>query len=415
MRYFKELIMVILSVLLAENAFSQEKSVFEVSRLTDHIYKLSTDGGGYTVKVIASIGDDGILIVDSGQKETAEDLKKAIYNLGKGIPKFIISTHAHVEHIGGNAIFGKEPIIIGHKNLRTRLRSGSYLFDEFPDETLPEITITDSLSLHFNGEEIKIISFPGCHDDNDVIIWFTKSKIVCVGGISNGLHFPSVDSAGDVLKYREIVQKVIDMLPDDVTIIPGHGEDGTMDDLRAFHEMLVKTTEIVRGELEQGKNLDTLQKENILEDWGAFECSYVDKNQWIKYLVQGFQDRENKKSIYEPMYYAIKDRGADAAIEHYYELKNNFPDKYGFKETDLAIIGYKLMGSEKRREAVKFFERYVKDNPQGIYIEFGYNSLGELYNYLGDKESALINLKKCLELNPENTQAAEMIKEIEKE
>jgi len=416
MKYSQVLIIIISSILLAIYTFSQEKPRFEVTQLTDHIFKLTTDGGGYVVKIIVSIGDDGLLLVDTGQKETAEDLKATLSTLGNAIPKFIISTHEHVEHIGGNAVFGTAPVIIGHRNLRTRLRSGSYLFDEFPDETLPDITFTDSLSIYFNGEEIKLIAFPGSHSDNDVIVWFTQSQIVCVGALSNGSHFPSVDGvSGDVLRYPEIVQEVIDILPDDVTIIPGHGEDGTMDDLRAFHEMLIKTTEIVQGELAKGKDYDALQKENVLNDWESFEGSYVDKNRWIQYLVDGFQNPDLKKSLYEPMYYTFKEKGADAAIEHYYDLKANHYDEYSFQEKELMYIAYKLYKNEKISEAIKFFELCTSEYPAGDNAWICYHYLGKGYNVKGDKELAIKYFKKSLELNPDNTKAAEMLQNLEKE
>lgn len=416
MKYFKLLILMTLSILLVTCTFSQEESKFKVTKLTDHLYKLTTDGGGYVVKIIASVGDDGILLVDTGQKETAEDLKATLKTLGNGIPKFIINTHEHVEHIGGNAVFGKDPIIVGHRNLRIRLRSGSYLFDEFPDETLPDVTFTDSLSLYFNGEEIKLIAFPGSHSDNDVIVWFTESGVVCVGALSNGSHFPSVDGvSGNVLKYPEIVQKVIDVLPDDVTIIPGHGEDGTMKDLRAFHDMLVKTTEIVQVELAKGKDYDALQKENVLKDWESFEGGYVDKNQWIHYLVEGFQNPNPKKSLYESIYYALKEKGDDAAIEHYYDLKTNYYDEYRFQEKELMYIAYKLFRNEKILESIKFFELCVKEYPRGDNAWICYYYLGKGYNAKGDRELAVKYFKKSLELNPDNTEAAEILKNLEKD
>ena len=91
--------------------WGQENNGFEIVQLADHLYKLSIDGGGYTVKVIASVGDDGILLVDSGQEQTAEQLKTDLKTLADGTPKIIINTHEHVEHLGGNAIFGSDPVV----------------------------------------------------------------------------------------------------------------------------------------------------------------------------------------------------------------------------------------------------------------------------------------------------------------
>lgn len=410
----------VVGLFLVATAVSQDKPVFDVTKLADRIYKLSTDGGGYTVKVIASVGDDGILLVDAGQTETGEALKAQIESLFGGGPDIIISTHSHIEHTGGNIAFGKGPLIIGHKNLGPRLTSGIYLFDEFPPEALPRITFTDSLSVLFNGEEIKLIAFPGAHDNSDIIVWFTESRVVCVGALSNGFHFPSVDEAtGDVLKYAETAQRVIDILPDDVAIIPGHGEDCTMDDFRAFQKMLVRTGDIVREGLAQGKDYATLKEEDVLKDWASFEGSYVDRNEWLKYLVEGYQNsgatRAASKNFFELMYYAIKDQGADAAIDMYHETVAKGSDEYEIKEISLVYIGYKLFKKDKRAEAAKFFELALAEYPEGDYAGLCYNYLGRAYKDMGKKELAIKNFRKALELDPDDSAAAEALQELEKE
>lgn len=384
--------------LLTAQAFPQEESVYKVTQLNDHIYKLTTDGGGYTVKVIASIGDDGMLLVDTGIEQAAGDLKKTLATIREGAPDIIINTHEHVEHIGGNALWGNDPIIIGHEILKTRLRSGSFLFDEWPDEALPDLTFTDSLTIKFNGEDIRLIALPGGHSDNDIIVWFTGSKIVCVSAISNGKHFPSVDgSSGDVLRYDEIAKRAIDMLPDDVTIIPGHGEDGTMDEFRKFHEMLVKTEEIVKQGLAEGKELQTLQEEDVLKDFKPFEGSYTSASQWIEYLVEGFQkDKERPELIFEPLYYAYKDNGPAAAVEKYYDLKNNHPDEYYIDEACLIVIGMKVYGKKNYPAATEFLNLYVKEYPDGEYTYYGYYLLGEIYKETNRPDKARECFNKSL-------------------
>jgi cyclase len=406
----------LLAVLLAACAFAQAEPVWEVKRLTDRIYELTTDGGGYTVKVIASVGEDGVLLVDSGQRRTAEDLRATIEGLGKGAPRYIISTHAHEEHTGGNAAFGPGPVTIGHESLRTRLRSGSYLFDEFPDHALPAIAFAESLSIFFNGEEIRLIAFPGAHDDGDIIVWFTESKVVCVGALSNGTHFPSVDGrGGDVLKYPEIVERVMGILPEDVTIIPGHGEDGTMAEYRAFHRMLVETTAIVRAELAKGKDAAALKEEDVLAAYASFDGSYVDRNGWIDYLVGGLRPKERVKSIYEPVYYALRDGGTDAAIEVYRDYKNNYPDEYAAGEIELVVIAHTLDRSGRTEESISFFELCAEEFPEGAYAYYCHHKLGGAYRDKGDHELALEHYRKSIELNPANAEAAEAIAEIEAE
>jgi cyclase len=395
-------------------AFAQHDPVWDITRLTDRIYELTTDGGGYTVKVIASVGEDGVLLFDAGQKRTAEDLKRTIADFGKGEPRFIITSHAHEEHSGGNIAFGPETVIIAHESVRDRLKSGGYLYDEFPDYALPDIGFADSLSLFFNGELIRLMAFPGAHDTGDIIAWLTESRVVCVAALCNGLHFPSVDSKGDVLKYPEVVASVISILPEDVTIVPGHGEDCAMDDYRAFHTMLVETTEAVKSELARGKTLKEIQDEDALAAWASFDGDYVDRNGWIEYLVKGLLPvKDERKTILEPVYYALRDGGTDAAVELYYDIKNNRLDEYRAGETEVVYIAYKLYLNGRMDEAAVFFQLCADEFPDGEYTSYCHHRLGDIYRDRGDDERALIHYRKSLELNPENTGAADAIAEIE--
>jgi len=407
--------LLLLGMIMTASINAQESPAYEVTQLNDHIYELTIDGGGYTVKVIASVGRDGILLVDAGKEEHAEALKTALARFGGEAPKIIVNTHAHVEHIGGNAIFRGAPVIIGHDKLRTRMRSGSLLFDEFPDEALPDVTFSDSMTLFFNGEEIRLKAFPGAHDNCDIIVWFVASKIVCVAALSNGSHFPSVDEAsGDVYKYPEVVGRVIAILPEDVRIIPGHGADGTMDDYRKFHDMLVKTTTLVRPLAIAGKDAATLKKEDVLKDWTSFEGSYVDKGAWIDYLVKGIQPPDTRLSIYEPIYYALKEKGVDGAVATYLNLKANHGDEYRFDEIELLIIASRLYAGGKYDDAVKLFDLWLKEYPDGEYAWMAYHNLGRSYMKLGDKERARQNLKKSLEINPDNARAKQFLEELDK-
>jgi hypothetical protein len=135
-----------LLLLLSTMASAQEGPAISVKRLSDHLYQFTTDQGAYTTNSLASVGEDGVLLVDTQSSDDSAALKEAVEAFGKGPPRFIINTHCHAGHVGGNAVFGEAPIVIGHDRLRQKLTSGSYLFDEFGAATLPDITLTDSLS-----------------------------------------------------------------------------------------------------------------------------------------------------------------------------------------------------------------------------------------------------------------------------
>jgi len=420
MGFLRNVLLSLAGMLLASGALAGGKPAYEIQKIADGLYELRTDGGGYTVKVIASVGKDGILIVDSGQRRAAGALLEALKTLGKGGPKILINTHSHIEHTGGNFLAGKGALIIAQENVRPRLVSGSFLFDEFSDESIPRITFRDSLTLHFNGDEIRLIAFPGAHDNSDIIVWFTKSRVACVGALSNGHHFPSVDKiTGDVLKYAETVERVIHTLPEDVKIVPGHGEDGTMADYRVFQEMLAGTTDLVRREIAKGKDLETLRKEDVLKEWTSFEGSYVDRDGWLKTLSDAIQRKDapgagKAPRPFEPLYRAYKEGGGEAAVKAYRDLRSRHADEYLFDDLGLAVVADKLSDRGLYADATRFGELCLGEFPESPFQWYCRQILGEAYDRLGNRDLARKNLRKSLELNPDNPEAAARLKELEK-
>ncbi|MBD3850943.1 MAG: MBL fold metallo-hydrolase, partial [Acidobacteria bacterium] len=187
------------------SAAAAEEETVKTTKLNERLYLLTTDQGAYTTNTIASVGEDGVLLVDTQAEGDAEALKKVVEGFGRGAPKIIINTHRHVEHVGGNAIFGEDPIVIAHDLVPAKLRSGSYLFNEFPRATFPDITFGDTMTLWFNGEKIVLTEMSGSHDDNEIIVHFTDSKVVHLSSLANGFNFPSVDTAGDPLMFSPLV------------------------------------------------------------------------------------------------------------------------------------------------------------------------------------------------------------------
>ncbi len=410
--------LILLVAVTFSSASAQEDSLWSIKQLSDHIYEIYNTGSGYTVKVVASVGADGILIVDAGQTDTGESLKKVLQTLGDSTPEIIITTHSHIEHTGGNKAFGRDPVIIGHELARQRLRSDSYLFDEFPDEALPEVTFTDSLTIHFNGEIIKLRYFGGAHDNSDIVIWFTQSNVACVGALSNGFHFPSVDgTTGNIFKYPEKVREVMAYLPEDVMIIPGHGDDCTMADYRAFLDMLVETEKVVIAGLESGKDVETLQEEDVLARWASFDGPYSDRNYWIGALAAGWEKKnsppETRQKLYEPMYYAIRDHGVDSAIALYHRLKKEQPDDYIFAGDDIFIIAYKLRANDRLDDAARFCQLYLSEVPDGQYGYFGHYILGLSYEEKADTTRAIQHYKESLKLNADSPKVVERLKALE--
>jgi cyclase len=403
-------------ILLIQNIFSQEKPAYKITKLVDGIYELSVDGGGYPLKVIVSVGDDGLLIVDSGDRSHGEALVDALNTFNKGMPKIIINTHSHNEHIAGNIAIGRGPVIIGHKNLRDRYIDGLYVFNGIPEYALPNVTFTDTLSLFFNGEEIRLIAFTGAHDNSDIIVWFTKSKIVCTAALCNNHHFPSVDGElGDILKYPETVARVISVLPEDVLLVPGHSDDCTLKEYREFLDMLIKTSGIIRTEMAKGKSLAEIQDEDVLTEWQNWE-SYTDRSDWIQYWVRAIENPKkvsSKRKVYTPIYHTILQSGADSAISLYNNLKTMHSDQFEFEERTAMWIGRRLAYIDRNDDAVKFLNLCIKEYPDHEAAFISHYTLGNIYWKTGNKKSAKEQYGKYLERFPNDKAILERIKEIE--
>ena len=273
---------------IAQDDFS--KVEIKATKVSGNVYMLEGSGGNIGV----SVGVDGILIVDDEFAPLAEKIKAALKTLGEGKLKFILNTHWHVDHTGGNAPLGKEATIIAHDNVRKRLSTEQRL--EFfkqtvpasPSEAWPVITFDQSLSVHFNGEEIKVIHFPHGHTDGDSVIFFTTSNVVHMGDDFFAGRFPFVDldSGGSVQGMAKNVGEIIPKLPAGVKLIPGHGPISTIDDLKAYHRMLLATTEIVRKKIAAKKSLERVKKEGLPAEWKSWGEGFIKTDQWLELVYR---------------------------------------------------------------------------------------------------------------------------------
>ena len=240
-----------------------------------NIYMLEGAGGNIGV----SVGPDGILLIDDQFAPLAEKIRNALKELSDQPLKFLINTHFHGDHTGSNSIFGKEAHIISHANVRKRLQ-----VESSPKEALPVVTFDDSLSIHFNGEEIRVIHFPNSHTDGDSVIFFTISNVVHLGDLFFSGRFPYVDlnSGGDVEGLIKHIEKLLTELPPDVKLIPGHGPLSDINDLKTYHQTLVATTDMIRDQIEAGKSLDEIKATGLPKKWRSWGAGFVSTGRWIE-------------------------------------------------------------------------------------------------------------------------------------
>ena len=240
----------------------------QVDKLSETLHKFSFSLNEFTVNVVASIGSDGILLVDTGWGPTAEELSGKIRELSDDIVKLIIFTHQHGDHIGGRGVLGKHATLIAHMNTKNELAGKYFALDPLPGQELPLITLESELSLRFNGEDIRIIPAPG-HTQGDMLVYFVDSGVVCMGDLLFSDTYPVVFPAygGNVDQYLETMGRLLEQFPADVKYIAGHGRDYNLDDLKAYYHMALSTTDLIKQGIADGKTPQEMAEEDLLKDW----------------------------------------------------------------------------------------------------------------------------------------------------
>jgi glyoxylase-like metal-dependent hydrolase (beta-lactamase superfamily II) len=281
----------LIALLLATPLFAQDRDFSKVEvkvvKVGGSVYMLMGAGGNIGV----SVGDDGIVIVDDQFAPLAPKIKEALHGITDKPIKFVVNTHYHGDHTGGNQVFGREAPIVAQTNVRKRLESGSKNLGgttpPAPKEALPVVTFDDKVSIWANGEEIRAVHFPHGHTDGDSVIFFSKSNVVHMGDdFFNGMYpFIDTDNGGSVKGMINAVQTVLATMPDDAKVIPGHGPLSDKAGLRAFLDVLKGTWNAVDAGRKAGKTVDQLKSEKVLDKWETpWGKGFIKTDKWIELL-----------------------------------------------------------------------------------------------------------------------------------
>ena len=248
----------------------QPEITVRITKAAGSVYFLDCEGGFGGGNVAASIGDDGILLVDDMFAAMGPKVLAALKTISDKPVKMVLNTHFHGDHIQGNKNFQKSSVIVAQENVRKRLLANNK--DTAPTlEMLPAITFTDRLAVNFNGEEVQMIHYPNGHTDGDSVIYFTKSKVLHLGDMFFFEMFPAIysEGGGNIRQLVRSLDQILANIPADAKVVPGHGRLATMEDLKNYVAMLKETISIVDANIKQGKSLDQMQKEKVLAKYDA--------------------------------------------------------------------------------------------------------------------------------------------------
>jgi cyclase len=289
-------------------AFAQDqdfsKVEMKVTKVAGTVYMLQGAGGN----IGASVGDDGIVVVDDQYAPLAEKIQAALKGITDKPVRFIINTHYHPDHTGGNEYFQKQAPIIAQDNVRKRLEEGgpagnggAVHFDSkpAPKGALPIITFDHDVTVHLNGEDIRALYFPAGHTDGDSIIFFPKSNVVHMGDdfVTYGFPFIDVEAGGSINGMIDGVEKVIAQVPPDVKIIPGHGGISSVDDMKNYVVMLRGTRDAVAVALKRGQTLDQMKQAKLLGPWKKFSGDFVNEDTFLETLYNSLTGQKTGRFV----------------------------------------------------------------------------------------------------------------------
>jgi cyclase len=218
-------------------------------------YYLEGQGGNIGL----SVGDDGIVMIDDQFAPLSQKILAAIRGISDKPIKFLINTHMHPDHIGGNENFGGMGItILAQDNVRIRMARGIRGGPPAPAVALPIITFTHPVTIHMNGEDVSALPMPPAHTDGDTYIYFRGSNVIHMGDVFRTTGYPVIDreNGGTLAGTLDALQQAIDMAGPDTKIVPGHGVVSSREDVRTFRDMILDVRDRVSRLVSEGKTLE---------------------------------------------------------------------------------------------------------------------------------------------------------------
>ena len=256
-------------------AFAQDAPLsWKSTEVEPGIYMLEGQGGFTGGNLGLLMGDDGVVLIDDGVPNISATTVAAVEDLTKRPVNFLINTHAHGDHTGANARFhGKGATVVAHDKLRAALLED----DAFAPAGLPELTFSDSVTFHLNGQTAYVFHLPAAHTSGDAGIHFVQANVIHTGDVMFNRIFPFIDldGGGTLDGFIAGQQKMIAMADDDTRIIPGHGPLASKADLQAAVDMLIDAQGLVKALVDDGNSLDEVKTANPLAKYDSWSWDFI--------------------------------------------------------------------------------------------------------------------------------------------
>ncbi len=383
--YLLVLLTAVLLLVITSCTKQAEEPAYTFTAYDDHLTRI-TFQQPFNFNIVASVGEDGILLVDTGPGFPVGAVHDAVRQLSDLPIRKILITHTHTDHIGGLPELQEEATIYASDQAIEQTYLNLAPRQLFTRET---VAIEDTVEIQFNGDTIRMWKLPPGHDGDDIIIYFVESNLMCIGGraITTGWPFVDFAAGGTLDEVVGRMQQLAETYPD-VLFNSSHGPDLTADELIAYHDTLSMSIALVNEQLDAGRTVEQIIADGVLAPWDTLGTGFLRHENWINQIRRERGDDLGPQltSICEPLTTVLEADGIEAMIERYHQLRETHPDDYDFGEAHLNLLGYELTYRQRYEEAREVLRLNMEQFPASANV---YDSFGEVHLLLGDTTTAV--------------------------
>jgi cyclase len=261
----------------------------QTEKLTGGTYVLRGRGGNIGL----AVGPDAVFVVDDQFAPLTPKVLAAIAAITDRPVRFVLNTHWHFDHTGGNENMGKAgALIIAHDNVRRRMSTRQFIEFIKREEpaavpgALPVVTFNDAVTFHINGDEVSVSHLPHAHTDGDAVVYFRRANVVHMGDVYVTPGYPLVDlsSGGSLSGVIRGVERVLALIDDDTKVIPGHGQTRDKAALRSYRDMLATIRDRVRAQVAAGRTLEQILASKLTADFdNAWGGAWIKADDFVRF------------------------------------------------------------------------------------------------------------------------------------